>query len=187
MFRYWRLPGSPAAQNSKFSAELQNMSASAPVNVIVQYNHVPTAADHVRTRGANGVFRGHLPAVAGGAYTLSASSLNSVANDASVTHISVDHALQARLDYATAATNASITQTWGIIGTGVGVAVIDSGIAPNSDFGNRVVLNVDFTGGNGIDLFGHGTHVAGIIGGNGANSQCSSCNRALRGWRRAPR
>ena len=104
-----------------------------------------------------------------------------MANDAGVTHISVDHALQARLDYATAATNATITQTWGIIGTGVGVAVIDSGIAPNSDFGNRVVLNVDFTGGNGIDLFGHGTHVAGIIGGNGANSQCSTCNRTLKG------
>src|SRR5688572_12085242 len=56
-------------------------------------------------------------------------------------------------------------------GKGVGVAVIDSGIAPVADFGNRVVRFYDFTRG-GIstapyDDNGHGTHVAGLIGGAG--------------------
>ncbi|MBC8446939.1 MAG: S8 family serine peptidase, partial [Chloroflexi bacterium] len=62
-------------------------------------------------------------------------------------------------------------------GQGVTVAVVDSGIAPHDDLldgvGNsRVVAQVDLTGGLGLpdDFYGHGTHVAGIIGGNGAKS-----------------
>jgi serine protease AprX len=53
-------------------------------------------------------------------------------------------------------------------GTGVTVAVIDSGIYRSGDFGNRIVGFVDFTGATSwtsVDPYGHGTHVAGTIGG----------------------
>lgn len=51
-------------------------------------------------------------------------------------------------------------------GAGVNVYVIDSGIkGSHPDFGGRVALYRDFLGGDGQDCSGHGTHVAGTIGG----------------------
>ena len=52
-------------------------------------------------------------------------------------------------------------------GEGINVYVIDSGIeTTHPDFGGRASVGFDVTGGNGQDCLGHGTHVAGTIGGN---------------------
>jgi serine protease AprX len=59
--------------------------------------------------------------------------------------------------------------TPGYTGTGVGIAVLDSGIAPHTALDTRVVAHVNLVSDEpGVtgDPFGHGTHVAGIAGGN---------------------
>lgn len=59
-------------------------------------------------------------------------------------------------------------------GFGIGVAILDSGIAPNLDFAGRITGFYDFTRGGvptaPYDDYGHGTHVAGLIGSSGVLS-----------------
>lgn len=59
----------------------------------------------------------------------------------------------------------------GWTGDGVGVAVIDTGVSPVGDLAGRVVHSEDFSGeGDGVDRFGHGTFIGGLIAGSGAGS-----------------
>src|SRR5207247_10393891 len=56
-------------------------------------------------------------------------------------------------------------------GTGVTVALLDTGVSQSGDLGNRVLARVDLTPDHdGFDRYGHGTDRSGIIAGTGAAS-----------------
>ena len=168
----------------KLSHDLQGLKPSDQVNVIVQFNHVPTAKDHKSVLRLGGQMRRELRHIRSGAYSIPAAVLASLEGNPNVAYISPDRRLYTlgstvvpvtgpEVDYHTDTIQAPAAWAQGLDGSGIGVAVIDSGIAPVGDLnGSALVYSQDFAGDNaqGNDLYGHGTHVAGIIAGNGSGS-----------------
>jgi len=181
-------------QHSKYSEELDDVDPQSTVNVIVQYKQVPDEDEHQKVVRRGGAVLDKFKNIKEGSYSLPASAVANLANDPSVAYVSPDHPLRAKLDYTAAAVNASAAWAQGLDGTGIVVAVIDSGMNQSPDLAlkNNIVYSQDFTGQirqngktqdtkNAPDLYGHGQHVAGTIASTGKSSSCEDCTRVLKG------
>jgi serine protease AprX len=184
------------ADPTRLSKDLQGRNGSDQVDVIVQYNHIPTAVFHQKVLSRGGAIKQELGQFKGAAYTVPASVLADLAADPDVVYISPDRPLHstgnststAVLDYHTAAINAPAAWALGLDGAGIGVAVIDSGIIDIPDlhgnYGSLVVFSQNFVGGalgSANDQYGHGSHVAGILAGTGKKSTGSQYTYTFHG------
>jgi serine protease AprX len=178
-------------QSSKMSPDLQALGPNSNVNVIVQYYNPPNN-NELNAGGLVGATNGKsLGLVQAYSWTMSPGKVQTLINqDPNIKYVSVDRPLKGAMNFAVPAVNADVAHNLGYDGTGVGVAVVDSGVNPVFDLTlaglsktSRVVYsqNFDPSANTTSDLYGHGTHVSGIIAGNGANSTCGNCDVTFRG------
>ncbi len=178
-------------QSPKLSSDLQNLPSGTATNVIVQYYNPPGKSDSYAASSVGATNGRALGLIKGNKYHMSVVAAQNLVNiDSNVKYISPDRPLKGAMNFAIPAVTADVAHTWGWTGTGIGVAVIDSGVNPVWDLtqaGNsktsRIIYsqNFDPTTNTTNDLFGHGTHVAGIIAGNGGSSTCGNCNVTFTG------
>jgi len=176
-----------ALADPKVAPDFAGHAPQEKMNVIVQFTHPPTPADINNAKGNGNVTHtfGRIKAIA---MTLPVAAITGLAHNPAVAYISPDRTSHGALDITTQTVNANLAWSLGYDGTGVGVAVIDSGIAPHDDIktanglSSRVVYSESFVPGlDASDQYGHGTHVAGIVGSNAKDSTGLSFKRSFKG------
>ena len=170
--------------SSKFDSPLQPRTSSLTGRSRVIVRGANTASLPLLTlliQQIGGVPGRQLPIVEAIAADVPNGSLNALAASSLVRRVVLDRVVRDSMDRMGETIGAtSVRQELGYDGTGIGVAVIDSGIAawhddltrPDVPGSQRVDQFVDFVNGRqtAYDDYGHGTHVAGIIAGNGFDS-----------------
>ena len=170
------LPAHPSGQRRPtLSGDLTNVRGDR-VRLIVQ---PATEGDLGSIRGRlRGIVRRELEGSV--ALEVSRAEFDALSRDSAFAHISADAVVVSDMAITNKVTGASamwqgssgllgLLSAPGYDGTGIGVAVVDSGISPHSALDSRVVARVNLVSWEGPtsgDPYGHGTHVAGIIGGN---------------------
>jgi serine protease AprX len=187
--------GAKTSGDAKISPSLLALAQAKPQDelaVIVRANPTQSIGRHAE-RAAAAVVRAHgkvgrsLSIVGGASASLTGADVLALASDPDVEYIASDEVVTAFFDPTQGAgASASpgilevgapdVWRQFGLTGKGIGVAILDSGIAPHPDLAGRIVASVDFTGGTSgrlvppADPGGHGTHVAGLVAGDGTAS-----------------
>jgi serine protease AprX len=167
---------------AKMDSILQRRAASGAGTSSVIIRGVDDAADDTianLVQQAGGVPGRKINVIHGRVAQVPNGGLAALANSPYIAGLSYNRAI-AGANERTGATigSTAVRQYYGYDGSGVGVAIVDSGVAPAHDdlstgSGPHVEHFVDFVNGGTIpyDDYGHGTHVAGIISGSGFDSK----------------
>jgi serine protease AprX len=170
--------GRPDPHSTKMDPLIAQLTDSdGRSDVIVEFHDDTNGLEIVRSFGAPGRKLRVLKAVTG---RIPNGLLKQLSNHPNVRRISLDRDVHGHNGRTAVTVGArAVNELMGYRGAGIGIAVIDSGITPWHDDltvanrqGQRVVHFKDFINGRTTpyDDWGHGTHVAGIIAGNGYDS-----------------
>lgn len=172
---------SPKPEHGRLSPDLDSAAkTNGMVDVIVQFNHVPDDNKYKFLKSSGAKIKARLHSINGTSVRIPAGLLRLLEADPDVVYVTPDRPVEMTYDETLGTVMADIAaQQFKLDGNGVGVAVIDSGIADHPDLHSsadssqsRVVYSESFVPGvsSASDQYGHGTHVAGLIGGNGVSS-----------------
>lgn len=166
---------SSAQQGPTLSLDLRTPGPGALVRVIVQ---APAAAlDSLRRQMRSAIRRDLGYALA---MEVDRNGFISLTRNTAVSHLSGDAVVRSDMALSNHVTGAKAvwegtdsgllrtTTSAGYDGTGVGIAVVDSGVASHTALGARVVARANFVSWESDaagDAFGHGTHIAGSAAG----------------------
>ncbi|HYO90818.1 MAG TPA: S8 family serine peptidase, partial [Pyrinomonadaceae bacterium] len=164
----------------KMSSDLKGASGSK-VNVIIQPNGAWSSGLSTAIKSNNGMVKKQFTNIKARVVELPPAAVEALASRSDVQYVSLDRSVKS-MGHVSLTTGADAVRSavpgTTLDGTGIGIAILDSGIDPNhasfkgSNGSSRIVFNQDFTGeGRTSDPYGHGTHVAGAAAGNGDVAQ----------------
>lgn len=156
------------------SKETGVTEAGQPASVPIIVKHKPfveTLAAAAAIGGVLAVSRQFNRTFSGSAMTATPDAIRVLAARPDVDMIWLDESVHTLLDVSVPLIGAPGVWSAGSTGRGIRVGIVDTGIdSSHPDLVGRVLVTRDFTGEGDGDNHGHGTHVAGIIGGTGAQS-----------------
>ncbi len=180
----------PNARIQSVLAQLASQQPDRPVNVIVQKS-VKDDRVELAVEALGGTITKDLPIINAFAARLNAGDVERLAVSGGVRWVSLDAPVEQVGKPApppplpttnTYLDTLNVRAAWnlGLNGDGITVAVIDSGISLDKDFslsssasgGTRLIKQFSLSPLSATvnDVYGHGTHVAGIVAGNGSDS-----------------
>src|SRR4051812_34220323 len=157
-------------------------SGGPAVTVLVRETVPGTSAAERLVTAVGGTVTQELPIVGGFAAKVPARSIGFLRSlpvvvkdvtDAGRIHFEGSYGQSSGVASAIYPTVVGADKAWkaGWTGSGIGVAVIDTGINATGDLAGKVLHSEDFSGDNdNVDHFGHGTFIGGLIAGSGAAS-----------------
>ncbi|HYY55782.1 MAG TPA: S8 family peptidase, partial [Pyrinomonadaceae bacterium] len=172
-----------AAGGSKVSSDLRDKvssGATGQIPVVFITPSAPTNTLQTAITSGGGAVKKKFTNVRGLSATLPAAQVDKLAARTDVSYIALDRPVR-KEGHLETTTGADLARSYGnsttgtINGSGIGIAILDSGIAPShhsfrvdNSANSRIVANVSFVTGDATtaDTYGHGTHVAGMAAAN---------------------